>query len=91
MPSRTRTVQITAVVSAETDARLDRLTRATGHKKAWVIETALRHHLLALEQLPADVIIPPRILVDRATGERLLERIETPSPPTPAMSDLFAE
>ena len=83
--------QISAVVSEGTKSRLERLTRATGLKKAWVIETALAHYLQALDELPTDVIIPPRIVVDRKTGERILERIEKPAKPTPAMRELFAE
>ncbi len=84
-------VQISAIVSAGTKARLDRLTEATGLKKAWIIETALNHHFRALEQLPADVIVPPRIVVDRRTGERILERVEEPARPTDAMRELFSE
>ena len=43
----------------------------------------------ALESLPADVIVPSRLVVSRQTGARLLERIEEPSGPTPAMKELF--
>lgn len=87
----TKTVQISAVVSEGTKARLERLTRATGLKKAWIIETALNHHMLALSQLPADVIIPSRIVVDRKTGKRILKRIAKPAEPTDAMRELFSE
>ena len=86
-----KTVQISAVVSEGTRSRLERLTQATGLKKGWIIETALNHHLQALDQLPADVIIPPRIIVDRKTGERILERVAKPAEPTEAMRDLFTE
>jgi hypothetical protein len=86
-----KTVQISAVVSQGTKARLERLTQASGLKKAWIIENALNHYLLALDELPADVIIPPRVVVDRQTGERILERIEKPAEPTEAMRELFAE
>ncbi len=86
-----RTVQISAVVSEGTKARLERLTQATGLKKAWVIETALNHHLQALSELPADVIIPSRIVVDPKTGKRMLKRITKPAAPTDAMRELFDE
>jgi len=86
-----RNVQISAVVSEGTKARLERLAQASGLKKAWIIENALNHHLLALDALPTDVIVPPRMVVDRKTGERLLERIEKPAKPTEAMRELFEE
>jgi len=86
-----KTVQISAVVSEGTKSRLERLTKATGLKKAWVIESALNHHMQALSQLPADVIIPARIVVDRETGQRILKRIAKPAKPTAAMRKLFAE
>lgn len=86
-----KTVQISAVVSEGTKVRLERLAQASGLKKAWIIENALNHYLLALDELPADVIIPPRMVVDRETGERILERIEEPAGSTEAMRELFAE
>ena len=86
-----KSVQISAVVSEGTKARLERLTQASGLKKAWIIETALNHYLQALAELPADVIIPPRLLVDRKTGERIVGRMAQPAAPTQAMRELFAE
>jgi len=86
-----KTVQISAVVSEGTKSRLDRLTRATGLKKARIIETALNHHMLALAELPTDVIIPSRIVVDRKTGKRILQRTAKPAEPTEAMRELFSE
>ena len=81
--------QISAVVSDGTKALLDRLTRQTGLKKAWVIETALSHYLHALAELPADVFVPPRVVVDRATWDRVADRIAKPPAATPAMRKLF--
>ena len=52
---KSKTVQISAVVSEGTKARLERLTQASGLKKAWIIENALNHYLQALAELPADV------------------------------------
>jgi len=86
-----KTVQISAVVSEGTKSRLDRLTQASGLKKTWIIEHALNHYLQALDALPADVIIPPRIIVDRETGERLLDRIANPAKPTKALRALLSE
>ena len=86
-----KSVQISAVVSQGTKTRLDQVTRASGLKKAWIIENALNHYLQAMAELPADVIVPPRIVVDRETGERILKYLEQPGKPTQAMRELFAE
>jgi hypothetical protein len=57
---------------------LEKYAEAQGVKKAFVIEEALLHHLQALNELPADIVIPPRLIVSRTSGERVLERIEKP-------------
>ncbi len=82
------TTQISALVSAETKERLERYARTFGVKKSHFIETALLHHLNALEELPADVVIPPDLLVTRQSGRQLLQRIANPPPPTAAMKKL---
>jgi len=85
-----RPVQISAVVSAATKARLEHLARASGLKKGRIIEEALKFHLQALAALPADVCVSPRLVLDRQTGERILERIAKAPEPTEAMDELFA-
>ncbi len=84
-------VQISAFVSGSTKRLMESYTEAHGVKKAYLIEQALLHHMLALSALPADVIIPPRLVVSEASGEEVLRRIEEPSSPTEAMRELFAE
>lgn len=84
-----REAQISAVIAATTRDLLERHVRATGTKKGRLIENALRHHLLALQELPADVIVHPRIVVTRASGKRILERLKT-AEPTRALRDLMA-
>lgn len=81
--------QISALISPETKERLERFARARGLKKGYLIESALLHHISALEALPADVIVPPRLVVSRQSGEAILERIAHPNAPTPAMLALF--
>jgi hypothetical protein len=60
-----------------------------GVKKAFLIETALRHHLLALRELPADVVLPPKMVVSTRFGEALLVRMENPDPPSEDLKALF--
>lgn len=72
---------------------VERYTEARGVKKGHLIEEALLHHLQlqALRELPADIIIPPRIIVDEQTAKTLQERVENPRNPTKAMEELFSE
>jgi hypothetical protein len=87
----TETTQISAFISDETSTALDRYTEARGLKKGYVIEQALRHHLRALHELPADVIIPARVVVSAEAAAHLAERIKRPRKPTAAMRALFAK
>lgn len=82
---------MSAFVSDSTKERVERYAEAHGVKKAHLLEQALLHHLQALEELPADVIIPPRVVIDRTSGERLIERLENPAKPTKAMRELFRD
>ena len=83
--------QISVNISPETRDRLERYVRARGLKKGFVIEQALLHHLLALNELPEDALVPPRLVVTAESGERLLERLATREGPNRAMRELFAE
>ena len=83
--------QVSAVISSETKERLERYARAHGLKKGFLIESALLHHISALESLPAEVIVPPRLVVSRQTGERVLKKIAAPEEPTAAMKELFED
>ncbi len=83
--------QISANISPETRDRLERYVRARGLKKGFVIEQALLHHLQAVSEIPEDAVIPPRLVVTAASGERLLERLESQEAPNRAMRELFGE
>jgi len=83
--------QLSAFVSDETRARFERYVEARGLKKGAVIERALLHHLQALDELPEDVIIPPRLVVSNESFERIVQRLEGPHEPTAAMQALFAD
>jgi hypothetical protein len=83
-----KTTRISAFVSQETKELLERHVRATGVKKGHLIEQALRHHLQALQELPADVIVHPRLVVTRKSGKAMLEQMEQGTP-TDALRDLM--
>ncbi len=82
--------QISALVTTTTKLLLERHTRATGMKKGHVIEEALLHHLHALHELPADVIIRPRLVVTRKSGDAILKQMSS-GKPTPALRRLMRD
>ena len=83
------TTQISAHVSLETKERMERYVRATGVTRAHLIEQALLHHLQALEDLPADIIVPARVMLTRESAELVRDLISHPPPPTEEMQRLF--
>ena len=83
--------QISAVISETTKELMERHVRATGVKKGHLVEQALRHHLQApLQELPAGVIVHPRLVVTRKSGAALLKEIEK-AKPTEALRDLLRD
>ncbi|MCA1779882.1 MAG: hypothetical protein LC637_11000 [Xanthomonadaceae bacterium] len=84
------TTQISATVSSETKTLLDQFSRRRGVKKGFLIETALRHHLTALAELPESAMVPPVVRVSPAAMKRIADLIETP-PKSKALDELMRE
>lgn len=82
--------QISAYVSDTTKEQVERYAEAHGVKKGHLIEEALLHHLQALRELPADLIIPPRLVVEPKTFERVTGLVERPRKPTKALRELMS-
>jgi uncharacterized protein (DUF1778 family) len=82
--------QISAFISDSTKELVERYVEAHGVKKGHLIEEALLHHLQALRDLPADLILPPRLVLSPESFERVAELIDKPRKPTQAMRDLMA-
>jgi hypothetical protein len=80
--------QISAQISETTRELMERYVRRAGVKKGHLIEQALLHHLQALEELPAEYIVRPRLVVSRKTGAKLLRRSKEPAP---ALRDLMRD
>jgi hypothetical protein len=80
--------QISAQISETTRALMEKRVRETGIKKGHLVEQALLHHLQALDELPAEYIIHPRIVLSRKTGENMLRQSESVEP-TPALRELM--
>ena len=63
--------RISARISEETRELVERYAGAHGVKKGALVEQALLHHLQALRELPADVIIPHRLELSEASFEHV--------------------
>lgn len=82
--------QISAQISESTRALMEKYVRQTGVKKGHLVEQALLHHLQALDEIPAEYIIHPRIVVSRKTGKQLLRQADS-AEPTPALRKLMRD
>jgi hypothetical protein len=82
--------QISAYISEETKALVERYAGAHGVKKGALVEQALLHHLQALRELPADIIIPPRLDLTEASFGAVGEVLVSPRRPTKAMRELMS-
>ena len=83
--------QISAYISKETKILLEQYVKSRGIKKAFLVESALLHHLQALKELPIDIVIPPRIMVSRKSGDAIMELLENPPLPTEDMKAIFKD
>ena len=82
--------QISAYISEATKQQVERYAEAHGVKKGYLVEEALLHHLQALRELPADIVIPPRVRLTAASFEATAELVRKPRKPTKALRDLMA-
>jgi len=85
------TTQVSAYISEETKAEVEAYVKRHGVKKAYLIEEALQHHLLALREIPADLIIPSRLALAAEAMTEIAERITKEYQPTEALKALFRE
>lgn len=83
------TTQVSAHISEETKARLERLVRRTGQTRGRVIEDALLQHLQALDELPAEALVPARIVLSAQSAAHVRHMITRPPAPTEEMKRLF--
>ncbi|MBI5232034.1 MAG: hypothetical protein HY876_07720 [Coriobacteriales bacterium] len=81
-------VQISAQISEATRKRLDLYARETGLKKSRIVEDAINAHLDALDEIPPEFITPTRLVVDDESWEFIVNAIENPRAPTPALREL---
>ena len=82
--------QISAYISEATRRKVEEYAEAHGVKKGHLIEDALLHHLQALQELPADLVLPPRLVLTKASFEKVERLLKRPGKPTKALRDLLA-
>lgn len=82
--------QISAFISEATKEQVDRYLEAHEIKEGFLVEEALLHHLQALRELPADIVIPPRVTVTQDSSGAVGRRVKKPRRPTKALCDLMA-
>jgi hypothetical protein len=80
--------RISALVAAPTRELLERHARASGVKKDHLVEQALQRYLVALEQLLPYVLVHPKLVVRRKSGEAILKATQT-GKPTKALRELM--
>ncbi len=76
-------------ISRATNERLERFANSSGITRSHLIEQALLHHLRALEELPTEAIVPPRVILDATSSEQVRDLTERPLAPTDARRWLF--
>ena len=82
--------QISAFISQTTKRLVERYAEAHGVKKGHLMEEALLHHLQALRELPADIVIPPQLVLTPKSLGRVLKLVKNPRKPNKALRDLMA-
>lgn len=82
-------IQISAQISEATRARLDQYARETGLKKGRLIEDAIEAHLDALDEVPAEYLIPHRVVVDAVSWKRIVAEMDSPAEPTPMLRTIM--
>ena len=82
--------QISAFISAATKEQVEHYAEAHGVKKGYLVEEALLHHMRALRELPADIVIPPRLSVTKESFVNVASAIAGKRKPTKAMRELMA-
>jgi len=82
-------VQISAYVADETKKNMERFSAVHGIKKGFLIENALDHYLQALQEIPAEFIVPNKLILSDASFQEVSSMIESVDEPTEALKELM--
>lgn len=81
--------RISAVISYETQAQVTAYAKQHCVRRAVLIEQALQYHLQVLREIPYEVMIPPRLVLDQDCFEEVVARLEQNESPTDALCALM--
>lgn len=81
--------QVSAFIARQTKDLLDDYVRQTGAKKGRVIEEALDFFIAAQGEIPVEYLVPTTLVLTNESFDRLVDRIENPGEPTPALRALM--
>jgi uncharacterized protein (DUF1778 family) len=83
--------QISAYISSDTKSLVENYSKKSVVKKGFLIEEVLLHHLQALKELPADIIIPAKIMLTEKSMSQIIDMLENPPQPTQALKELMRD
>ncbi|MFI3222154.1 MAG: hypothetical protein QX191_03865 [Methylococcaceae bacterium] len=82
---------ISATISSDTKSLVENYSKKSGIKKGFIIEEALLHHLQALKELPADIIIPAKIMLTEKSMSQIIDLLANSQQPTQALTELMRD
>lgn len=80
---------VSATISSETRAQLDRFTERLGLRESQVVEQALLLFMAAHRDLADEARIPARLVLDDADFDALATLVDTDAPPSPRLVELM--
>jgi uncharacterized protein (DUF1778 family) len=83
-------ILISASISETTKQQLERYAEVQGVEQSVLVEDALLHHLQALRELPAEILIRPRLELSEESFTAVMDRLEHPRPATQTLLDLVS-
>ena len=85
------TTRVSAYISEETKAEVEAYVKRRGVRRAHLIEEALLHYLQALREIPADMIVPSRLVLTAKAMAEIANRITREEQPAEALRTLFRD
>jgi uncharacterized protein (DUF1778 family) len=83
--------QISVKISESTRELLENFAKNTGIRKGFLIEQAVLSYIRALEQLPADVFVPAKIVLSPAAATRIVKHCTRPPKPRRQLRRLMSD
>ena len=83
--------QISVYISDETKERLERYSSTYGVKKAFLIESAINHHLQALYEIPEEFILSANIEITDNSYQKIINLLNNPAKPTKELRKLLSD